>query len=259
MVVARVTPSRLHFFFAPSRENGGYNARTSQPTWGQRDSSTRRREGDRKGAKKKNKAALPLKNRTMDWSGDRNGAAGAPPSRLQSSFAPSREMASSTRAYPLPKGKIRHTKRLQYNGQGGRQLKDIEELASIAVDCGLRLHRELGPGLLESVYEAILAMQLARSGLTVARQKLLPVEFDGIALVDGFRVDLLVEGQLIIEVKSVERLAPVHSKQLLTYLRLAKQPVGLMMNFGGDTFREGLKRVVNHARDFDPRSPEFNR
>ncbi len=138
-------------------------------------------------------------------------------------------------------------------------MRDIEELAGIAVDCGLRLHRDLGPGLLESVYEAILAMQLARRGLAVERQKVLPVEFDGVALADGFRVDLLIDGQLIVKVKSVERLAPVHSKQLLTYLRLANQPVGLLMNFGGETFREGLKRVVSNAREFGARRSAFTR
>ena len=124
-------------------------------------------------------------------------------------------------------------------------MTDIEECARPAVDAGYHLHRELGPGLLESVYEALLAARLMREGLIVVRQKLLPVVFDGISLPDGFRVDLLVDGRLIVEVKSVERLAPVHSKQLLTYIRLAKQPVGLLMNFGGATFREGLRRVVN--------------
>ena len=138
-------------------------------------------------------------------------------------------------------------------------MRDIEELASIAIDCGLRLHRDLGPGLLESVYEAILAAQLTRVGLAVERQKILPVEFDGVALADGFRIDLLVEGQLIIEVKSVERLAPVHSKQLLTYLRLTRQPVGLLMNFGGETFREGLKRVVNGPSTFVTRRTDIDR
>jgi GxxExxY protein len=121
----------------------------------------------------------------------------------------------------------------------------IEELARIAVDCGLHIHKELGPGLLESVYEAILADRLSRSGCFVERQKVLPVTYDGVTLPEGFRVDLLVGGKLIIEVKSVERLAPVHSKQLLTYIRLANQPVGLLMNFGGETFREGLRRIVN--------------
>jgi GxxExxY protein len=122
---------------------------------------------------------------------------------------------------------------------------EIEELARVAIDTAYHLHRGLGPGLLESVYEALLTEKLTDRGLTVERQKLLPVIFDGITLPEGFRVDLLVGDKLIIEVKSVERLAPVHSKQLLTYIRLAKQPVGLLMNFGGATFREGLRRVVN--------------
>jgi GxxExxY protein len=126
---------------------------------------------------------------------------------------------------------------------------DIEALARNAIDCGLSLHKELGPGLLESVYEALLAERLRRSGCVVERQKVLPIVFDGLTLREGFRVDLLVDEKLIIEVKSVERLAPVHSKQLLTYIRLAKQPVGLLMNFGGETFREGLRRVVNGPAD----------
>jgi GxxExxY protein len=126
---------------------------------------------------------------------------------------------------------------------------DIEELARIAIDCGFHIHKELGPGLLESVYEMLLAERLGRSGCPVERQKLLPVEFDGLKLPEGYRVDLLVDGKLIIEVKSVERLVPVHSKQLLTYIRLARQSVGLLMNFGGATFREGLQRVVNGPAD----------
>jgi GxxExxY protein len=125
----------------------------------------------------------------------------------------------------------------------------IEELARIAVDCGLHLHKQLGPGLLESAYEALLAERLRRSGCNVERQKLLPIEFDGLSLPEGYRVDLMVGGKLIIEVKSVERLAAVHSKQLPTYIRLARQPVGLLMNFGGDTFREGLRRIVNGPAD----------
>lgn len=126
---------------------------------------------------------------------------------------------------------------------------EIEELARLSVDAGLKLHRQLGPGLLESVYEALLTERLRREGLPVERQKALPITFDGLALAEGFRVDLLIDGKLIIEVKSVERLAPVHSKQLLTYIRLAQQPVGLLMNFGGATFREGLRRIVNGAHD----------
>ena len=128
-------------------------------------------------------------------------------------------------------------------------MADIEELVRIAIDCGFHIHKELGPGLLESVYEMLLAERLSRSGYMVERQTLLPVEFDGLKLPEGYRVDLLVDGKLIIEVKSVERIAPVHSKQLLTYIRLARQPVGLLMNFGGATFREGLQRIVNGPAD----------
>ena len=128
-------------------------------------------------------------------------------------------------------------------------MADIEELARVAIDCGLHIHKELGPGLLESVYEVLLAERLSRSGWIVERQKLLPVEVDGLTLPEGYRVDVLVDGKLIIEVKSLERLAPVHSKQLLTYIRLARQPVGLLMNFGGATFREGLQRIVNGPAD----------
>jgi GxxExxY protein len=125
-------------------------------------------------------------------------------------------------------------------------VNDLEELARIAVDCGFRIHKELGPGLLESVYEAVLANSLSRAGLFVERQKPLPISFDGLQINEGYRVDLHVEGKLIIEIKSVERLAPVHGKQLLTYLRLAKQPLGLLMNFSGETFKEGVRRVVNN-------------
>jgi GxxExxY protein len=132
----------------------------------------------------------------------------------------------------------------------GSGMADVEELARLAVDCGLQVHRELGPGLLESVYEAVLQASLARCGLAVERQKLVDIEYDGMLLREGFRADLLVGGRLIIEIKSVERLAPVYNKQLLTYLRLTKQPLGLLMNFGAPTFREGLKRVVNNHTDF---------
>lgn len=128
-------------------------------------------------------------------------------------------------------------------------MADIEELARNAIDCGFHIHKELGPGLLESVYEMLLAERLSRSGYVVHPQKFLPVEFDGVSLPEGYRVDLLVNGKLIIEVKSVERLAPVHSKQLLTYIRLERQPLGLLMNFGGATFREGLQRIVNGPAD----------
>ncbi len=98
---------------------------------------------------------------------------------------------------------------------------DVEEVARVVVDCGFRIHRDLEPGLLESVYEAVLADGLRRSGLSVERQKPISFQYTGVLFNEGFRADLMVEGRLIIELKSVERLAPVHGKQLLTYLRLA--------------------------------------
>jgi len=128
-------------------------------------------------------------------------------------------------------------------------MRDIEELARIAVDIGLGVHRTLGPGLFESVYEAVLAMELSEAGLSVVRQAPVSVQYDDVPLGDGFRVDLLVEDRLVIEIKSIERLSPLHNKQLLTYLRLLGQPLGLLMNFGGETFREGLRRVVNNHKE----------
>jgi GxxExxY protein len=124
-------------------------------------------------------------------------------------------------------------------------LKDIEQISGDVIDVALRLHRELGPGLLESVYEVILASKLAAMGYPVARQRPIDIEFDGLRFEAAFRIDLLVDDRLLIEIKSVERLTAVHGKQLLTYLRLTKQPVGLLINFGGETLKEGLRRVVN--------------
>jgi GxxExxY protein len=131
-------------------------------------------------------------------------------------------------------------------------MQNLEEIAAVAVDCGFHIHKELGPGLLESVYEAVLATSLAENGLIVERQKPVPIIFRGLTLAEGFRADLVVNGSLVIEVKSVERNAPIHAKQLLTYLRLMKQPLGLLMNFGCETFKDGLKRVVNGLDPFAP-------
>ena len=128
-------------------------------------------------------------------------------------------------------------------------MADVELLARKAIERGLFIHRELGPGLLESVYEAVLATGLTREGLHVERQKLVPMTFEGVTYAESFRLDPVIDGILIIEVKSTERNLPVYSKQLLTYLRLTQQPVGLLMNFGYPTFREGLKRVVNGPAD----------
>jgi GxxExxY protein len=121
----------------------------------------------------------------------------------------------------------------------------LDEIPGEIVDVSIKIHQDLGPGLLESVYEAILAKVLARRGLKVERQIPVCFEYDGMSFDDGFRVDLLVEGCVVVELKSVEKVAPVHSKQLLTYLRLMNLPVGLLINFGAATLKEGLHRIVN--------------
>jgi iron complex transport system substrate-binding protein len=118
------------------------------------------------------------------------------------------------------------------------------------VDTSFHIHKDLGPGLLESVYEAVLMRALEKRGLRVERQKIISFEYDGMRFEEGLRVDLLVEGQLVIELKSVENLAPVHPKQVLTYLRLMHLPLGLLINFGSATFKEGIQRIVNHHTSF---------
>ena len=125
---------------------------------------------------------------------------------------------------------------------------DLEAIAANVVDQALQLHRGLGPGLLESVYEAVLAARLNQMGYGVVRQQPVSIDFEGVHIDGAFKMDLLVDGRLIVEIKSVERLLPVHAKQLLTYLRLTNQPVGLLINFGGETLKEGVRRLVNNHR-----------
>jgi len=122
---------------------------------------------------------------------------------------------------------------------------DLEALASAAIDCGYRLHFDLGPGLLESAYEALMAETLRQRGLAVTRQVAVRLQYNGVVVNSAFKVDLLVEGKLVLELKSIDRLAPVHGKQVLTYLRLMRLPLGLLMNFGQATFKDGLRRIAN--------------
>ena len=133
-------------------------------------------------------------------------------------------------------------------------MRDIDEVTGAIVDAAVRIHRDLGPGLFESVYEAILARAIEGKGLLVERQKGMRLEYEGVVYEEAFRVDLLVERCAIVELKSVEKLAPVYTKQLLTYLRIADFRVGLLLNFGAYTMREGIKRVVNNLTpDVSPR------
>ena len=143
---------------------------------------------------------------------------------------------------------------IQEGGTRSREVREgvlnVEELSTIVVDSAYRLHVGLGPGLLESVYEAVLVRVLQERGLVVERQKVVSFEVHGMRFDEGLRVDLMVNNLLVIELKSVETVAPVHSKQLLTYLRLLNRPLGLLINFGAATFKEGVKRISNNHQDF---------
>ncbi|SFG25100.1 GxxExxY protein [Novosphingobium sp. CF614] len=130
-------------------------------------------------------------------------------------------------------------------------MKPIDHVSADVVDASIRIHRELGPGLLESVYELVLAASLQRMGYKVDRQKPIDIDFDGMRFPGAFRIDVLVDDRLIVEIKSVEQLSKAHGKQLLTYLRLTRQPVGLLLNFAGATMKEGIRRVVNDYRSPD--------
>lgn len=121
----------------------------------------------------------------------------------------------------------------------------MELTARRVVNCGFHIHRDLGPGLLESAYEALLAESLRQEGLSVKRQVPIGMTYKGVVIDNAFKIDLLVEEQLVVEIKSIERLGAVHGKQILTYLRLMSLPLGLLMNFGQATFKDGLKRVAN--------------
>ena len=126
---------------------------------------------------------------------------------------------------------------------------EIDALSRVAVEYGFRLHRDLGPGLLESAYETLMFESLRRQGIEVARQVMVPLRYDGIVVEAAFRADLIIGNKLLVEIKSVERNAPVHGKQVLTYLRLMNLPLGLLMNFGLPTFKEGVRRIANDFHD----------
>jgi GxxExxY protein len=118
-------------------------------------------------------------------------------------------------------------------------------ISKIVVDSAIYIHRELGPGLLESVYEAVLFRHLLKQGLSVKRQVVVPIEFDGEMYHEGFRADLIVEGKVILELKSIESLVPLHKKQTLTYLRFTDLKLGLLLNFGSELMKHGITRIIN--------------
>jgi GxxExxY protein len=119
------------------------------------------------------------------------------------------------------------------------------EVGALVVDAAIAVHRKLGPGLLESVYESVLAHELRKRGLTVERQVPVEVRYDDLVFEEGFRADIIVNGLVILELKSVEQISRAHQKQLTTYLKLTGKKLGYLLNFGGATMKEGIQRVVN--------------
>ncbi len=120
------------------------------------------------------------------------------------------------------------------------------EISRIVVDCCFKVHNQLGPGLLESVYEEVLSYELIKRGLTIERQKGIPVIYENLKMELGFRADIIVENKVIIELKSIDAIAPVHTKQLLTYLKLTGLKLGLLVNFNEALIKDGIKRIVNN-------------
>lgn len=120
------------------------------------------------------------------------------------------------------------------------------EISNIIIGCALEVHKHLGPGLLESTYEACLAFELEQKGLIVSQQQALPIVYKGVKLNAGYRIDLLVENLVIVEIKSVDALADIHVAQLLTYLKLKELKLGLLLNFNSVLLKTGIRRVVNN-------------
>ena len=121
----------------------------------------------------------------------------------------------------------------------------LNRISGIIVDVAVNIHQQLGPGLLESVYEAVLTHELQKRGLRVDRQVPIPVIWDEVQLEVGFRADLIVEGLVVVEIKSIEAVAPVHKKTVLTYLRLTDRRLALLINFNVDLLKDGITRIVN--------------
>jgi GxxExxY protein len=124
--------------------------------------------------------------------------------------------------------------------------ESLNQLTSLIIQAAVRVHRALGPGLLESAYLGCLCFELSTAGVSIETQKALPLVYNGVKIDCAYRADLVVEGLVLVEVKALESLAPIHSQQLYTYLRIADSRVGLILNFGTRTMKDGIKRVVNN-------------
>ncbi len=125
------------------------------------------------------------------------------------------------------------------------------QIAKLTLDAAFRVHTKLGPGVYETVYEVLVAYELKKIGLSVERQKPMPIIYDGVRFDEAYRTDLIVDGKVIAELKSVEKLSPIHAKQLLTQLRLSGLKLGLLINFGEEHLKNGVKRIINGRLDDD--------
>ena len=128
-------------------------------------------------------------------------------------------------------------------------IRTIDEIAEAIIGAAIRVHRELGPGLLESAYEACLAYELLERGLAFEQQRPLPLRYRDLEIDCAYRLDLFVERAVIVEVKSIEKLLPIHDAQLISYLRLAQCPIGLLLNFNVPVLTQGIRRLANNYRD----------
>jgi GxxExxY protein len=126
------------------------------------------------------------------------------------------------------------------------------EIGKVVVDSAVAVHRELGPGLLETVYEVVLAHELRQRGLRIERQVPIPIEYRGIKFDEAFRADIVIEGKVVLELKSIEQVTPAHRKQLQTYLRLTGYKLGFLLNFGAALMKNGITRAVNGLEEDDP-------
>jgi GxxExxY protein len=134
--------------------------------------------------------------------------------------------------------------------RGDAEARSFDELSEKVIGACIEIHRHLGPGLLESAYEECLCHELSPAGVKFERQKTLPVSYKSVKLDCGYRLDVVLEGSLIVELKTVDQLLPIHEAQLLTYLKLSGISLGLLINFNVPTLKQGLKRIVNNFPDF---------
>lgn len=123
---------------------------------------------------------------------------------------------------------------------------ELNQISGKIIECSIKVHRALGPGMLESAYEACLFYELHKAGLKVEKQKMLPINYDGVKIDAGYRIDLLVEDEVIVELKAVEKVHPIHKAQLLSYLKLSNKKLGLLINFNVKLLKDGVERVVNN-------------